>query len=193
MFHIFFPNWHLPMSPESRNGNIKPEKRSAALQQDVLCASLLPPAVCFSPGRLFNQWSESAHQQKSWCLSHLQRQKSKSHTFIRSRLCKDCCSGGLFLMGGRVRRRACECTKWSGFFFLFAFVHRQQVDPTGDLGSACWLDSTGIKSKQVIQLKNKTNPPPKKVYRKGSGTFTAEKQPPLIVSTSFELWARRGT
>lgn len=118
MFHIFFPNWHLPMSPESRNGNIKPEKRSAALQQDVLCASLLPPAVCFSPGRLFNQWSESAHQQKSWRLSHLQRQKSKSHTFIRRRLCKDCCSGGLSLMGGRVRRRACELHKVEWVFFF---------------------------------------------------------------------------
>lgn len=75
--------------------------------------------------------------EKSWRLSHLQRQKSVSQTFIHASICAKnlprhsrgiCGSGGLFPSASRVRRRACECTKWCLFSFcLLLCIGSEQI------------------------------------------------------------------
>lgn len=135
--------------------------------------------------------------EKSWRLSHLQRQKSVSQTFIRRHLCKESASsfpGHLWQRRPLPERQQGEAAgvwmhKVVSFLFLFAFVHRQRADPTGDLGSACWLDSAGIKSSQVIQLKTQKKSLQKGFWHVCSGDATSSRLLDVfwIVSTSSHL------
>lgn len=114
-----------------KRGKTEQENWSAVFQQDVLCVSPLFLLVfVFSPERRFNQWSESAHQQKILASKSFAKTKEGISDFhmppFQRRIClvirgASVAAADAFWTACRVRHWLCEHTKWRLFFCSVCF------------------------------------------------------------------------